>query len=176
MRVHRMTCGILALALFGLPAPGQPPLPKTPTYPAINPALARPDGIAGGFDSPALGVAWNEDLGLLVAACENHALCYWRKDVALGVRSSDTSANVVTGGHRGPVTAVVTVGEWFASAGFDGKVVVWSLPAEKILHTLTAGGPIRALAASPDGKTLASAGDDGVVHLWDAAAGKAARS
>ena len=173
MRIHRLTWSILIVALLALSAAGQQPVPKPPTYPAINPALARPDGSAGGLDGPGFGVAWNEDLGLLVASCENQAICYWRKDVALGVRTSDTSASVVTGGHQGPVTALVAVGEAFASGGYDGKVVIWSLPAEKILYTLTVGGHVRALAAAPDGKTLASVGDDGVVQIWDVAAGKA---
>ena len=173
MRTRRLSWFLLTISLLGLPAPAQPPLPKAPAYPAINPALARPDGSAGGLDGPGFGVAWNEDLGLLVAACENEALCYWRKDVALGVRTSDSSASIVKGGHQGPVTAVVAVGEHFASGGFDGKVILWNLPAEKVLHTLTAGGPIRALASSPDGMTLASAGDDAVVQLWDVASAKA---
>jgi WD40 repeat protein len=146
---------------------------KPRTYPPINPAQARSDGSGGGLDGPGFGIAWNEDLGLLVAACEKEALCYWNSDVALGVRHSDHSASVVKGGHHGPVTAVVAAGDTFASGGFDGKVVIWSLPAEKVLHTLTAGGPVRALAAAPDGKTVASAGDDAVVQLWDVATGKA---
>jgi WD40 repeat protein len=168
----RLTWGILPVALWGLSAFAQPPMPKAPVYPAINPAQARPDGLAGGLDGPGFGVAWSEDLGLLVVACENQALCYWHKDVALGVRTSEMSANVVKGGHHGPVTAVAVANETIASGGFDGKVVLWNLPAEKVLHTLSAGAPVRALAASPDGKTLASAGDDAVVHLWDVAAGK----
>ena len=128
--------------------------------------------MAGGLDSPGFGIAWNEELGLLVAGSENGALSYWRKDVTLGVRTAEHSAQVINNAHDGPVTAVATVGELFASGGFDGKVILWSLPAEKVLHALTAGGPVRALAAAPDGKTLASAGDDGVVQLWDAATGK----
>ena len=146
--------------------------PKPPAYPPINPALARPDGVGGGLDGPGFGIAWNEDLGLLVAACENGDLCYWHKDVALGVRASDNSASIVNGGHHGPVTAVVAAGDVFVSGGYDRKVVVWGLPAEKILHTMTAGGPVRSLAAAPDGKKVASAGDDAAVQLWDVAAGK----
>ena len=175
MGTGRVTWGVVAVATLALSAGAQQPAPKAPTYPAINPAQARADGIAGGLDGPAFGVAWNEDRGLLVVACENQSLCYWRKDVALGVRSADLPASIVRGGHTGPVTAVVAAGPVFASGGFDGKVVLWDLPADKVLHTLTAGGPVRALAAAPDGKTLASAGDDAVVQLWDVPAGKAGR-
>ena len=68
MHIHRLSWGILIVALLGLRAAGQQPMPKAPTYPAINPALARPDGSGGGLDGPGFGVAWNEDLGLLVAS------------------------------------------------------------------------------------------------------------
>src|SRR5262249_21619849 len=54
-----------------------------------------------------------------------------------------------------------------------GEVVLWDVTAGKERTTLAGhGGPVRAVAFAPDGKTLAAGGDDGVVKLWDPAAGK----
>ena len=157
--------------LSGLGA--QQPAPKALAFPPINPAQARADQTATGkLDGPGLGVAWSEDVGLLIAACEGESLHYWRKDVAMGVRVGDNTVHVLKG-HSGAVTAVVAAGETFASAGADGKVLVWSLPADKVLHTLNAGGAVRALAIAPGGKMLASAGDEGGLQLWDPISGKA---
>ena len=142
-----------------------------PAPPAVNPAAARLDQTVNGLDGPGLAVAYRDDGGLLVAGCERGSLHFWRKDVVLGVRSGDNVPHTFPA-HHGAVLSVVACGGLFASAGADGKVLVWDLPDEKLVQTLDAGTTVRALAASTDGATLAGAGDDGAVRLWEAATGK----
>jgi WD40 repeat protein len=170
-RNHLASAAVLAVFLgCAALSAQQPPPPPDPT--AINPAQARADQAAGTrLDGPGFAVAYSDDAGLLIAACEGGSLHYWHKDVAMGVRGADGSPHVVKA-HHGPATAVVAAKGLIASAGVDGKVLLWDLPSEKIVRTLDAATVVRSLAASPDGKLLASAGDNGIVQLWDPATGK----
>ncbi len=164
---------LLSAALVGWAAALVAQQPPAPTATTINPAQARADQAAGTqLDGPGLAIAYSDDGGLLVAGCEGGSLHYWEKDVALGVRGAEGSPHVVAA-HQGPATAVVAAKGLLASAGTDGKILLWNLPSEKIVATLDAGAVVRALAATPDGKLLASAGDNGIVQLWDPATGKA---
>ena len=138
---------------------------------AVDPAAARLDRTVNGLDGPGLCVAYDESSGILVAGCDKGSLHFWRKDTAAGVRVGDNPPHTIPA-HHGPVLSVACCGALVASAGADGKVLVWDLAEEKAVQTLDAGASVRALAATPDGKTLAAAGDDGAVHLWDVAAGK----
>jgi WD40 repeat protein len=159
--------GVVFVALVVGTGAGQQPTPLPP----INPAAARLDQTLGGLETPGVGVVVCEDSGLLVVACENGSLHYWRKDAILGVRGGEHPPNSLAD-RTTLITALVHVPGGVATAGTDGKIHIRTLPDEKLTKTLDAGGVVRGLAATADGKTLASIGEDGTVHLWDVAAGK----
>lgn len=143
---------------------------KPPVVPAINPAVARLDQTIQGLGGPAFAVAYSDETGILSAGCEPGTIVYWPRDVSLGVRVGQGTPNTLHG-HEGPVTALAWCGPLLASAGADKKIIFWEMPAGKVRQTLTAAAPVRALAASPDGKLLAAAADS-TVQLRDVATGK----
>ena len=146
-------------------------LAQQPGLPPINPAQARPDQTPGGLDGPGFAIAASDEAGILAAACEGHTIHYWTKDVMLGVRSGDRTPHVLKG-HQAPILALTWAGRILASAAADQKVLLWDMPAGKVVRALTDAGTVRALAASPDGKLLAGGGDAGVVQTWDVATGQ----
>ncbi len=138
MRCIRAILGSLFALTVGLSVVSaqKPPPSKPPALPPINPAIAKLDQTAT-LDSPGTALASGDKSDLLVAACEDHTLRYWLKDGAAPLRIADTAAHVLKG-HDAPVTAVVAAGGTAASASVDGKILLWSLPGDKIVHTLKA--------------------------------------
>jgi WD40 repeat protein len=166
-RRHFWLAGV-ALALVSPVAAQQP----APAPPPVAPNQARLDQTITGLDGPAFAVVYNEEAGILAAACEEQTVQCWPKDVALGVRAVERTPYVLRG-HPGPVTALAWAGgAVLASAGADPHIFLWEMPGGRLRQTLTAASRVRALAMAPDGKVLAAGGEDGAVQLWDVAAGK----
>ena len=62
-------------------------------------------------------------------------------------------------------------GDLLASGGFR-EVKLWRRPSDVQLANLAAGGPVTAMAVSPDGKRLATTGANHSVRLWNAESGQ----
>jgi hypothetical protein len=90
----------------------------------------------------------------------------WKAD---GTRAGDLP------GHPTAVWSVKISkdGKLAATAGYDGLVKLWDLPARTLKADLKKHkGWVRSLDFAPDGGTLATAGEDGTVILWNTADGK----
>ncbi|MDM8566550.1 ABC transporter substrate-binding protein [Candidatus Halobeggiatoa sp. HSG11] len=111
---------------------------------------------------PLSTIAVSPDGSLLVTGGENGTLVLFNTN-----RSSLLQR---LQGHTKRIKSVVfhPQGKWFASAGYDKHIIIWSLGKkfEKKLEWKSSE-KIRTLAISPDGKFLASAGTDKNIYLWN---------
>jgi WD40 repeat protein len=77
------------------------------------------------------------------------------------------------GAHTSYVTGVAVAADAVVSGAYDGRLCWWDAEKRSPIRSVEAHGKwIRAVEASPDGKTVASVADDMVCRLWDAATGK----
>ncbi len=63
-----------------------------------------------------------------------------------------------------------------ASASDDRTVKVWDAQTGRLIHSMSPGAVVMAVAFHPDGSRIASAGYDRAVSLWDAGTGQLIRS
>ena len=153
---------LLAAAGAAEPAPAAVPATATPAPAANLPAFTR----------WVIAADYARDGATLVTA-GGESLLYRPGDVV--VWKADGSRVGDLAGHPTAVWAVKVSkdGKLAATAGYDGLVKLWDLPARTLKADLKKHkGWVRSLDISPDGTKLASAGEDGTVVLWNTADGK----
>jgi WD40 repeat protein len=98
--------------------------------------------------------------GRLVAAVTGRSIAIWRvgdRRPAAVLRAPAVVRSV----------ALDSGGEVLAAGDVRNTIHVWELASdEQPIRLAGAGGPVTALAFSPDGKRIASGSDDGVLRVW----------
>ncbi len=160
--VHAFALGVAATAIAPLWAADPPAAPQP----------AAPAATLGDFKRWVIAADYSHDGATLVTA-GGESLLYRPGDVV--VWKADGGRVGELAGHPTAVWAVQVSkdGTRAATAGYDGLVKLWDLPARAAKHDLKKHkGWVRSLAFSPDGTKLATAGEDGLVVLWDATTGQ----
>ena len=112
-------------------------------------------------------VAWGSSRNAedrIAAACADGALRVWTK------REQGWGQALELNGHKGTVNDIAFApdGERIASAGDDGRIVIWRLAVPGERQVLRADGPsVLGLSFSGDGQSLAAVGEDQVIRLWE---------
>jgi hypothetical protein len=165
-----VTALALATVGFGVLRAADPP--AAPAAAPAQPPAPAPLPNLGEFKRWVIAADYSTDGATLVTA-GGESLLYRPGDVVVwkadGARVGDLA------GHPTAVWAVQVSkdGALAATAGYDGLVKLWDLPAKAAKHDLRKHkGWVRSLAFSPDGTKLATAGEDGTVVLWNTADGK----
>jgi WD40 repeat protein len=81
-------------------------------------------------------------------------------------RSAPTRSVQIFKAHDGRVTAAALgAGGLLATAGEDGSVKLWTLRPARVMRA-AAGGRVRTLSFTSDGRRLFAGGEDGTIRVW----------
>jgi WD40 repeat protein len=121
-------------------------------------------------DSPLLSCRFDPSGKFVFVGAQDYSV--WRFEISSGSKTEFSADSWVR------ALAFSGDGQTVVTAGYDGRLMWWSVNAEHPtpLRTVDAHHSwIRALAVSPDGTLLASVGNDQVVRLWNMADGSPVR-
>ena len=158
--------GVLDLGVLDLGGnclPAAEPAPAAPATPAAN---------LSAFTRWVIAADYTRDGAQLLTA-GGESLLYRPGDVVVW-NPADGNRVADLAGHPTAVWAVKASkdGKLAATAGYDGLVKLWDLPARTLKNDLKKHkGWVRSLDFSADGSKLATAGEDGTVVVWDTSNG-----
>ncbi len=122
---------------------------------------------------------WTTDGKLLVTAHEDNTIRSWDLATALTINTTDAKAGLKPlkemKGHSQPILALVRVpnnATQILSGSRDGTVRHWDANTGAAVRSMTHGGPVFAVAISPDATKFASASENNTAKIWNAANGK----
>jgi WD40 repeat protein len=127
-------------------------------------ALASLEGHAGRV----MAVAWEPD-GHLISAGYDGSIRRWDIDRALLASSSQRHAAAITD------LAISRDGQWSASGGADGTVIVWDLHAGTQRAAMRGAGSVTMLRFAPDSRELVAADQAGQASAWSVPDGRLIR-
>ena len=150
----------------------------------VNGALVRFREVADGRISgtlraagPLFGLAFSPDGKTLASSDEENGVQLWDPTRAYRTGAEHYPQPVEWLGHQGAAGTFHALvwrvtfsldGRRLASAGGDGRIILWDLPAGRSPLVLTGHtAAVTSLAFSPDGSRLISGGLDGRVLFWD---------
>jgi cytochrome c len=118
-----------------------------------------------GHGGPVRAIAVSADGQTIVTGSFDESVIRW--NTATG------SATAVLRGHAGSVNAAVILEDGrLATAGQDGRILLWGADGAQQASLEGHGAPIASLALSPDGTRIVSASWDQTVRIWPLGGGK----
>jgi WD40 repeat protein len=130
----------------------------------LLPALAHPRAVTAVAFVPPTGRQF-------LTACEDGCVRLWRQAPGPSIRVLEHAPKSPRHKNREHVVRATAIHPSLplgATAGEDGRVLLWDLGTAKLNGTpLQVNSPLRSVEFTPDGRAVVTCGKDGRVRVWD---------